>query len=269
MEDFKVPNFRAPEPVSNFVEREKTPIDGGLQHCVCIGVSEIGSHENPKFPGRAMPKVMIFWEFPDFLIEIYDQQGEPTGEERPVVLSKEFTYSMATKSNLRPFIESWVGKKFATDQAAVAFSLGKLIGFNGHANIIQETSKKDGKIYENIDSVSPKIKAVPMAEPVNQRFAFSLNDGDPKSLKFHYDRLYKFVQKKFHKSPEWADFEDVLNGQPAAAPQSKPVALPKASPISKEQEFAQTVVAQKRQSEQLVQKAAPEPEPQGGDDLPF
>ena len=75
-----------------------------------------------------------------------------TGEKNPdsgefIDISREFTVSMGEKSNLRPFLESWRGKKYTPEEVDAGVPLDKLCGQWALLTIEQRSSNKSGRKY--------------------------------------------------------------------------------------------------------------------------
>ena len=74
------------------------PVEAGVYVSVCVGYIDLGEQYSEKFKNYSV-KGMFVWELPGEMVEV-------DGEQKPRQLSKEFTVSSSSKSNLRKFIES-------------------------------------------------------------------------------------------------------------------------------------------------------------------
>lgn len=264
---FEIPKASAG---GEYPQREYVLVEQGLQHGVCIGVIDLGTHvEVFKGESKNMRKIEFVFEFPDQVIEI-EKKGEPTGVFLPLVRHKTFTFSMSPKGHLRKFLESWT-KKFPSDEAAEAASarVFSLIGKNAHINIShdQGTGNNADKVFENFASIAPLMKNFEVKEPQNQKIMFSVGAKDGQNsqifenmMRENWQFLSKKTKDKIKASAEWQHINwlDVVEA-PAAAPQQ-------AAPIQK----PSPVVQQKpQQVAQPKPQVAAKPQPEESDDLPF
>lgn len=122
------------------------PAPEGLWPAVCVDVVDKGIVESANFKPRHM--VQIRWVL----------EAEPPLEDgKPHMAVRSFGLSLAEKSNLRPFLEAWRGKKFSDDELR-GFDLENLIGANCQLQIIH--NHKGGKTYGNVQAVVPMARGV-------------------------------------------------------------------------------------------------------------
>lgn len=76
----------------------------------------------------------------------------PLADGKPHMAVRSFGLSLHEKSSLRPFLESWRGKKFTEDELQ-EFELEDLIGANGQIQILQ--TKRGGIVYGNVQAILP------------------------------------------------------------------------------------------------------------------
>jgi hypothetical protein len=84
-----------------------------------------------------------------------------TDDGRPAYISQRFTATLDERGTLRPFLESWRGKKFTPAELA-GFDLEVLVGVGAMLEILHEGGKKDpSKVYDNIFRIGrlPKLDA--------------------------------------------------------------------------------------------------------------
>ena len=173
--------------------RELIPADNYIARC--YQMVQIGTViENIKGDIKTLSKVRIGWELPTELKVFKEENGE-----QPLVVSEEYTLSLAEKSNLRKMLASWRGKEFTVEEAE-AFDLTVLLGQPCMINIIHKPAKSDpSKIYANIGSISrvPKGMAVPKA--INPVFELSYDQFDFNK----YNTLPDFIKNKMATSVEY------------------------------------------------------------------
>lgn len=116
----------------------------GVHRAVCCDVIDLGLIDG--FFGNAY-KVDFRW-----------QVEELTIEGKPMLVTRRFTNSLHEKSNMRPFLEAWRGKKF-TDDELEAFDLERLIGANCQLQIMYNI--KGDKTFANVTTIMPPVKGVP------------------------------------------------------------------------------------------------------------
>lgn len=91
---------------------------------VCIDVVDLGEVEvtyQGKAP-RKVHKILIRW-----FCGVYHER-EDTGEKIPLWVNRKFTNSLAEKSSLLPFLETWRNQPFTAEELKNGFDLEKLIG---------------------------------------------------------------------------------------------------------------------------------------------
>lgn len=178
-------------PSNESIKRE--PIPAGLSLAVCYQMIDLGTTYNEKFQNQ-QHKIMVTFELPEHEVEI-TQDG--VTKKMPRALSKEFTFSLSEKANLRAFLEQWRGKKFTEDEVK-KFDVANLVGAPAYLNIGVDV-KPDGKTYNSILSISMPPKGVPKPKQINPSQVFSLAEFD-QSL---FDGFPKFIKEKIEKSDEY------------------------------------------------------------------
>lgn len=129
------------------------PIPAGTYLAVCSMMIDLGLQYNERF-GNTAPKVLIGWEIPGETIEI-------DGEEKPRMISKQYTASLSTKATLRKDLESWRGKSF-TPEELKAFDMKSIVGASCMLSVIHEVSSA-GRKYAKITGVMAVPKGMPRA----------------------------------------------------------------------------------------------------------
>lgn len=129
------------------------PIPAGTYLAICCMMVDLGLQYNEKF-GNTSPKVLIGWEVPSETIEI-------DGEEKPRLVSKQYTASLSAKATLRKDLESWRGKAF-TPEELKAFDMKSIVGTSCMLSIIHQESTT-GKTYAKISGVMAVPKGMPRA----------------------------------------------------------------------------------------------------------
>ncbi len=121
-----------------------------------------------------------------------------TEVEKPLVLSREFTLSMGSKSNLRPFVEGIIGVKLSDEEAA-GFNLESLLGQACLISVIHKKSADGSKTFANIVSTSPLIKGMAVPKQFNPTEIFDVNLATQEQI----NKLPLFLQGKITVSDEY------------------------------------------------------------------
>ena len=150
--------------------KDYEPIEQGVHHAICCWVIDLGHQYNEKW-GNDQHKAVIAWELPHLRIDIENEDGSI--ENKPKVISRIFTLSLGTKSHLRPFLESWRGKRFGFEEL-MGFDISKLIGVNCQLNVVHNNVGE--KTYANVATAMPLLKGTEHKNPENETIFYSIED---------------------------------------------------------------------------------------------
>lgn len=158
----------------------------------CISIIDLGTQSIEwEKEIKLQRKIRFTFEIPDVMHVFNEEAGE-----QPAVVSKEFTLSMHEKGNLRPFINSWLGKQMS-DAEAITFDIASLLGKDCFISIIH--TEKDGNTYANIGSISKTPSKMVCDPPINELVEFSIEEiNTPK-----FEKLHAFIQDKIKNSEEY------------------------------------------------------------------
>ena len=162
------------------------PVSEGVHCAACIAIIDLGDQFNDKF-GKLQHKVMFTWEFPDETVNV-------DGEDKPRVLSKEYTLSLSEKATLRAHLEAWRGKKFS-EKELEGFDLKNVLGKTCQIQIIH--TEKNGNTYANIAAIMSLPKGMPPLAPINSLIYFDLSE--PNALN-EMEKLSSWIQDKIKES---------------------------------------------------------------------
>ena len=142
--------MKAPQTSSNSGPRQIVP--AGTHAARIYSIIDLGTHM-VEYQGESKAKrlVRLGWELLDETIEIQ-------GEQKPMVIGKEFTFSLHEKSGLRKAIESMMGKALK-DSDVPTFDLECLIGIPVLLGVVHEQSQA-GNSYAKITSFAPPMKSM-------------------------------------------------------------------------------------------------------------
>ena len=170
------------------------PIAAGTYIARCYSMIHIGTvKESYMGEEKNVNKVRLTFELPTELKVFKEENGE-----QPQVISKEFTLSLAEKSNLRSFLNSWRGKAL-TDDECKSFDISVLAGKACTLSIIHKTSKVSGKTYADIGSIGGVMKGMEVPEIINPLLIFSVANFNQK----YFDSFPEFIKEKISSSLEY------------------------------------------------------------------
>lgn len=195
-------------------ESQKFPtIPAGIYPARCFQVIDLGVQETPFKDDNDMPvtqsKVLLGFEVLDPELKRDD--------DKPFVVTAEFTNSLSEKANLRKFLEGWRNREFTAEELQ-GFELAKVIGVYCQVQVRIKQTKR-GNDFPEIVQVMPFTPAAGASKPsaVNPNLHFSLEDGkfDAEAL----EQLPRFIQNKIKESLTYRyDIEPNLNSNRPAEP---------------------------------------------------
>lgn len=109
-------------------------------------------------------------------------------------LSKEFTISSSSKSNLRKFIESWNSKSYSDDEF-LDFDLFDQIGKPCQINVVLNETKE----YSNVDNIMPIPRGFPAPTTDTKRIRWDMEQWDDAV----FAELPEWIQDKIKKSTQY------------------------------------------------------------------
>jgi len=122
-----------------------------------------------------------------FTFELPHETRDFGGEEKPMVISKEYTVSLHEKSNLRRDLEMWKGEAF-TPQELNSFDLTDLLEQCCNVTVVHKTARS-GNEFAMIGGLGALTKGVECPEQFNPTFVFNYTD--------------KYNQEWLDKQPQW------------------------------------------------------------------
>jgi len=187
----------------------------GMHLARCYRIVDLGTQKS-EYMGQVkyLHKIMLGWE-----IHGMNEDGSPIKMQdgRPFGIFKNYTLSWSEKANLRLDLQSWRGKPF-TQEEMRKFDLKNVLGAWCMLNIIERPGKTDGKMYTNVDGVTPvpaMIKQNGLPQAVNKNELFKIDEPDMEMFNGFSDNL----KAKISSSPEW---QKKQGNTPAPAPQAAP-----------------------------------------------
>ena len=99
-------------------EVEFPPVPEGTYTAICYTIADLGMQYNDKFK-KLEHKILFIWEIVDD-----EQRIEIDGEKKRRAISKQYTASFATKSNMYKDIRPWLGREFTQEEQDGSFYVG-------------------------------------------------------------------------------------------------------------------------------------------------
>lgn len=172
-------------------ERDFEPVPEGTYPAICYTIADIGMQYDEKHK-KSSSKVIIIWEIVDDDLRI-----EINGEMKRRAISKKYTASFNSKSNMYKDVRPWIGRDFTQEELEGTFDLGCLIGKPCLISVSNDTGG-DGKVYANVSSVMQLPKGVRVGEPENPIVIYDIDESSDEEL----EKLPEWIQKLIEKSNE-------------------------------------------------------------------
>lgn len=178
-------------PIAKEASKTFTPIPAGSHIARAIHCISLGTQTSPNFPSSF--KVLLAWEVPDEVLV-----NTQTKEERPMVISKEYTLSLGKKANLRRDLEGWRGREFTAEELK-GFDVVNVLDKPCMLNVIHKTSGT-GNLYAVITGISALPKGVVCKPRVHDLLHFEIEDGTSCPA---WAKIPEFIQRKIKECLEW------------------------------------------------------------------
>ena len=150
-------------------ETKREIVPSGTHIARCYSMIHIGTVEwEWQGETKYSNKIRVTFELPH-------EMRDFSGEQKPMVISKEYTLSLHEKSNLRRDLEVWRGKSF-TNKELAHFDTTNLISKECNISIIHKTSKS-GNEFAQIGSISGITKGTDCPKQFNDSFIFNYEDN--------------------------------------------------------------------------------------------
>ena len=141
---------------------------------------------------KLVDKIRLTFELPNKTKEFKEGEGE-----KPYSVSREFTFSMHEKSNLRPIVEGIIGVSLH-DEEAESFDFDNLLGKTCLLHVVHKTSRT-GREYALIQSASPLPDGMEAPEAVNEAKVYDINEMTQEEI----DAMPQFIKEKMESSKEY------------------------------------------------------------------
>lgn len=164
------------------------PVSEGVHTAVCVKIIDLGEQRSQLYD-KVSRKVMLTWEVTDETIQI-------EGEDKPRVISKEYTLSLGEKAILRQHLEAWRNKRFS-EQELKGFDLANVLGKACQLQVLHNE-----KGYANIKTIMAVPKGMPAIQPSGETLYFDLSDKGCLEL---LDKLPGWIQDKVKESSTYKE----------------------------------------------------------------
>lgn len=180
------------------------PVPQGVHLAICVNVIDLGwQPQTGKYP---KPKRQVYFKFeiPDVQVSWSKDGEDKTG---PATIGRKFGLSLSDKSHLKPFLVSWRGKPFTSDELE-AFDVTSVIGKICQLSVVHEEGEVDGrkKIFARISGAFPLVKEQKEALAKNPARSKPSTDLLVYSPEAHdqdiYDALPEWMQEAIDKRVE-------------------------------------------------------------------
>ncbi|MVZ67402.1 hypothetical protein GQF61_16225 [Sphingobacterium sp. DK4209] len=159
----------------------------------CYQMIHIGTvKETIQGDEKTLNKVRIGWELPTEL-KVFKEENGP----QPLVISKEYTLSLHENAHLRKDLKSWRSKDF-TEEEVKQFDISVLVGVPCLLTITHKKST-NGKVYEEIASISNVVKGTTIPEPINTPVTLEYDNWSEDT----FNSLPNFIKEKVSQSLEY------------------------------------------------------------------
>ena len=187
-------------------------LEAGPNPGILYSIVDEGTHYN-KYFDKSSHTVRLIFEFP--LLKQLFNEGDT--EERPTVVSQEYTFVLAENSNLKKFIDGAEGRVVQPNEYRSGWNLGQYLGRTFIIDIINKPNKKDPSIiHNNIGSVKA------LTDTLRQRYNFDWDnvtrtnpllsfmiDDEGKCFQTEdFTKLPNYLQKKLKESDEGIKFRN-------------------------------------------------------------
>lgn len=156
----------------------------GVYTAISSMIIDLGVQRNEKFD-KDQRKFLMIWVVIGETITI----GEDT---KPRIISKEYSFSLGEKSNLRKDLEAWRGQSF-TEEELQGFNIVNVLNKPCQLQIINKES--NGKTFNNIAGIMALAKGM-QVEPLEEIAVFDTEEPATWEV---YNNLPQWIQERIKK----------------------------------------------------------------------
>ena len=160
-------------------------LEDGVYTAVSSMIIDLGVQRNERFD-KDQRKFMLIWNIVGETVDI-------NGEILPRTISKEYTFSLNEKSNLRKDLEAWRGQAF-TEEELQGFVLTNILNKGCQLQIINK--ENNGKTFNNIAGIMALAKGMTV-EPLEKVTVFDIEEESTWNA---YDIVPQWIKEKIKKA---------------------------------------------------------------------
>lgn len=201
-------SFNMTAPTGDSKKLEVALIPQGQHPVILYSMLNLGNvwQQSQQYGDKYIRKVMLGFEFPFQKRKFYEDRPE-----EPSVLSRDFTYIISDKSNLKKFIETAIGRNLQPSEYKYGWNIGQLLNKPFMATVQHNTSKTDpNKVYAAITSISPLTDQIKSQwnmdwNNFNRHNDIIAFDVDPQGNCFATEKfgdIYDWIKKKYYYNSE-------------------------------------------------------------------
>lgn len=181
-------------------------LEAGPNPAILYSIVDEGTHYN-KYFDKTQRTVRMIFEFP--LLKQLFNEGDT--EERPTVVSQEYTFVLGENSNLKKFIEGAEGRTLQPAEYRNGWNIGQYLGRTFIVDIVNKPNKKDPSIiHNNIGSVKALTDTLrqrynfdwEQMTRTNPLLSFMIDDAGTCFNSEEFTKLPNYLQKKLKESDE-------------------------------------------------------------------
>ena len=191
---------------------ERPPV--GMHAAYLVSLIDLGTHDSV-YQGKTTEARKIF-----FVWELTDEKNK---EDENFVVGTEFRLTLGKNSNLRPFLEGWIGKAF---QDGEEYNPLELVGHPCVLTLTEGVSAA-GKKFIEVASCAKPMKNTTVPPPTRMSYVFDLDtksdDSDPGIPEWIPFSFGKKITEVIKASKEWGSLRrsDLVKTGPFRAPPCK------------------------------------------------
>ncbi len=182
----------------------------------CVRCIDVGTHTftSDQYGTTRKHDIILSWELPSALIEEGDYAGEP------FVLNRKLTLSLHKKSNLRPILEAWRGKKFTGQEIQDGFEIAEMVGLPCLLTVTHSAPNDEGVVFANVTAVAALMDGMDCGPQVNESLVYDVSTPDGSV----YAKLPEWIRKLIDESEENVD--TIVQTAKATAPATQQDDIP-------------------------------------------
>lgn len=188
-------------PPANGGNSSRKPIKAGAHQAVCIGIYDIGTHENTYMGETKLQRqVILNFEFPKLRRKIETDDGE---KDIPYTKAKWYTFSYNEKSNLAKDLEKWRGRSL-TKAEEKSFDLASMLGKNAIITITNKFGDDGQPISDRIVSIGQIMEGMEEFKPELEMSKYGIQEHG----RTFPEWVPEWVQNKVKECREWSFMKD-------------------------------------------------------------